>query len=161
MKNSIHIAVLLLFPLFLLNHCSYTRPLPHTTIHFRNDIKKRLVEHAKSFLGVPYRYGGTTQSGMDCSGLIVRVYKDIYGIDLPHNTSLLYKKGLRLSLRSLEIGDLVFYGEHFRAIPSHVGIYIGNNQFIHSTKSKGVIISDLRNGYFKMRFAGARRVVIK
>lgn len=125
---------------------------------FTNENQRRLWHHAQSFLGIPYKPGGSDQSGMDCSGLVVRIYRDIYAIQLPHNSSELYKMSRLVSVRSLAIGDLVFFREAKGTQPSHVGIYLGNGTFIHASESKGVIRSNLKEKYYQKRFVSARRI---
>ncbi|MFC1502106.1 C40 family peptidase [bacterium] len=119
---------------------------------------RQLVKQAKSYLGTPYRWGGDDRSGMDCSGLVVRVYQDTYQWRLPHKSSLLYKEGSPVSLRSLEVGDLVFFHQDRGNQISHVGIYLGNRTFIHATTSRGVVLSKLDDRYYRARYMGARRL---
>ena len=116
-------------------------------------------QHASTFLGTPYRLGGTSRSGMDCSGLVVRLYADVYNIPLPHSTSRLSEIGHPVTLRSLETGDILFFREERGRKPTHSGIYLGENAFIHATVSKGVIISQLTEPYYSRRYAGARRII--
>jgi len=98
---------------------------------------------------------------MDCSGLVVRLYDDVYGMKLPHSTIALYKKGNTISLRSLEVGDLIFFQEERGTKLSHVGVYLGNSIFIHASSSKGVIRSSLKEKYYRKRYVGARRIAWK
>ncbi len=119
----------------------------------------RLQEHAQSFIGIPYRYGGTSRRGMDCSGFVIRIFLDVYGMRLPHKTSALYRKGVRVTVRSLRTGDLVFFQDPGKAEPSHVGVYLGDGRFIHASSSSGVIISGLTEKYYRTRFVGARRIL--
>lgn len=135
---------------------SYHRDIPPRS---NRQVQAKLNDYAKTFLGTPYRYGGISKSGIDCSGLIVRVYKDICGISLPHSTKSLFNQGSTLSIRSLEIGDLVFFRDERGLSPSHVGMYIGKGRFIHSEGGRGVIITKMNNRYYKQRFAGARRLL--
>lgn len=120
----------------------------------------QLQEHAQSFIGIPYRYGGTSRRGMDCSGFVIRIFLDVYGMRLPHKTTALYRKGVRVTIRSLRIGDLVFFQDPGQAEPSHVGMYLGDGRFIHASSSRGVIISGLNEKYYRNRFIGARRILI-
>ncbi|MBN2031605.1 C40 family peptidase [bacterium] len=120
--------------------------------------RTQLQQYAESFLGTPYQYGGTDRSGMDCSGLVVRIYKDIYGLNLPHSTEELNKRGTPVHLRSAEVGDLVFFRENRRSPPSHVGIYMGQDTFIHVSSSQGVILSSLEDDYYRIRFYEIRRI---
>ncbi|WP_110927526.1 C40 family peptidase [Bacillus massiliglaciei] len=115
-----------------------------------------LVKYAKTLIGTPYVWGGTTTSGFDCSGFVNYVFKKSQGITLPRTTSLLYSNtGLKVS--SPSVGDLVFFDtSSSKTGVSHVGIYIGNGQFINASSSKGVSIADLNNSYWKPRYLGAK-----
>ncbi len=121
--------------------------------------QSRIVSHARSFLGTPYRYGGKNRTGMDCSGLVARVYEDVCGILLPHSTKHLFRKGRPVSLRAIQAGDLVFFREGNGRDVTHVGIYLGEQRFIHSSSSRGVIVSGMKESYYERRLAGVRRVL--
>lgn len=117
-----------------------------------------IINTAKSYLGVPYVWGGTSPSGFDCSGFISYVYGK-NGITLPRVTSDQYNAGSGVSKANLKPGDLVFF-ETYKAGPSHVGIYLGNNEFIHASSGSGkVIISSLTSSYYTEHYIGSRRVL--
>ena len=118
-----------------------------------------LSEYARSFLGTPYRHGGSDHSGMDCSGLVVRTYRDVLHITLPRRTTDLLQKGFAVPLEALAIGDLLFFEEKLGPPPDHVGIYMGDGRFIHASVSRGVTLSNINESHFRKRFVGARRVV--
>jgi len=113
-----------------------------------------LVDNALSLSGVPYVYGGTSRSGFDCSGFTQYVYKGS-GISLPRTSSTQYNVGTSVKRAELQQGDLVFFAT-YNSGPSHVGIYIGGDSFIHASNS-GVRTSSLNESYYAGRYLGARR----
>ena len=118
---------------------------------------EQLQTTAKQFLGVKYRYGGTSTAGFDCSGYVRHVYSQI-GVSLPRTSQSMYGTGTAVNKANLKAGDLVFFNTSGRGI-SHVGIYIGGNKFIHSMTSKGVTITDINDKwYWGSRYVGAKRV---
>ena len=125
-----------------------------------NSIGDKIVEYAKSFLGYPYVYGGTTPSGFDCSGFVQYVYKH-FGYSVSRSSSSQAKDGKEVSLEGLEKGDILIfkaYDDYSRI--GHVGLYIGNNQFIHANDEKtGVIITSLSKGKYPERFVCGRRII--
>jgi peptidoglycan DL-endopeptidase LytE len=113
-----------------------------------------LIGDAAELLGTPYVWGGTSpEKGFDCSGFIVHVFKK-HGISLPRTVALIWNVGKPVNKPS--VGDLVFF-ETYQPGASHLGIYIGNNQFIHCGSSTGVTISSLTNKYWSDRYLGAKR----
>jgi cell wall-associated NlpC family hydrolase len=139
--------------------CGVPTTLPLRYHNVSTAKQNRLVETARSYIGTTYHYGGASRSGMDCSGLVVRVYREVYGLKLPHKTSLLYRKGKAIHLSALGIGDLVFFQYKSGHFPDHVGIYLGNGEFIHASSSRGVIISSIKQNYYYKRYIGARRLL--
>lgn len=127
-------------------------------------LEDQIINYAKTFEGVRYRWGGTDKSGMDCSGLVFESFKthDIY---LPRISRDMAKKGVEIKLKETQKGDLLFFktGKSRRNAINHVGlvIEIKNNAiyFIHSTTSKGVIISSLNDDYWKSSFTEVRRIL--
>lgn len=116
-----------------------------------------LVSTARTYMGTPYSYGGTTTSGFDCSGYTQFVFKK-QGITIPRDTTKQYAMGTSVKKSDLETGDLVFFNTFGNRV-SHVGIYIGSNRFIHASTSKGVMISKVNDpAYWGKRYLGARRV---
>ena len=124
-----------------------------------------IVNTAKAHLGTRYVYGGAAPGGFDCSGFTMYVYKQ-HGYSLPHTASGQWQSGIGTevwSIGALQPGDLVFFNDPSRNAGkacSHAGIYVGNGQFIHSSSSKsnGVIISDLTSGYYNTYFVGGIHV---
>ncbi len=125
-----------------------------------DDSKERdlLVKISKGFLGAPYRFGGVTLRGLDCSAFVKRVYS-IFDINLPRTAREQSQLGQKVSRDSLAIGDLVFFNTRRYHI-SHVGIYIGNDEFVHaaSGRSKEVRINSLNEPYYDKRFIKAVRI---
>lgn len=115
-----------------------------------------LQEQHAEWKGTPYQYGGTSRSGVDCSGFTFRTYKDKLGLLLPRTTLKQVKLGSSVSRSALRTGDLVFFKISKRL--KHVGIYMEKNQFIHASSSKGVMISSLKNPYWSSRYWTARRL---
>lgn len=117
-----------------------------------------IVEQAEDYVGVPYRMGGTSSRGMDCSGLVFNVYRT-FGIALPRTSRDQSLFGRQVSRSELQPGDLVFFSTTGRGV-SHVGIYSGRGEFIHaSTRARRVRFDRLDNKYFRKRFVVARRVL--
>jgi cell wall-associated NlpC family hydrolase len=130
--------------------------------HLRQSIGHKasdLIVNAMSFLGVPYKRGGTSgETGFDCSGFVRAMYERTVGLVLPRRASEQAAATQSIDSRELKPGDLVFFNTMHRAF-SHVGIYVGEGKFIHSPSSgKTVRIDDMRQDYWAQRFNGARRV---
>ncbi|MGL6168922.1 MAG: C40 family peptidase [Fusobacteriaceae bacterium] len=115
----------------------------------------KILDFHDAWKGTKYRFGGTTQSGVDCSGLIQILYKENFCIELPRTTWDISKKGVEIKKNSeWEVGDLLFYKIGRKKV-RHVGVYIGENRFLHASTSKGVIISEIssywRNNLWQVR----------
>ena len=119
--------------------------------------KKLLGAQYTLYKGTPYKYGGTTAKGFDCSGYVQKVYKNAFSTMLPRTTKEMGKLGKKIARSKLKVGDLVFFRPTSRY--RHVGIYMGNNQFMHSSTSKGVILSSLDNVYWRKKYRYARRII--
>lgn len=124
---------------------------------YSNSKADAVIATAKSFIGVPYVWGGTTPNGFDCSGFTQYVLAR-NGISVPRTAAEQYNEGTSVSKANLRVGDLVFFTT-YKAGPSHLGFYIGDGNFIHASSSKGVTISSLSNSYYADRYIGARRVI--
>lgn len=118
-----------------------------------------LVANALGLLGVQYRRGGNSpESGFDCSGMVRYVFQNAAGLDLPRRAAEISRIGTKVDRDELRPGDLVFYNT-LKQTFSHVGIYLGNNRFIHApSRGSSVRIDDMTQGYWATRFNGARRV---
>ncbi len=118
---------------------------------------KKLIKTMAEWKGTPYKYGGAGKSGTDCSGFVSQVYKEVYGIKLHRSSRDMYKNDVkRISKNSLKCGDLIFFKTSGKKV-SHVGIYIADNKFIHAA-SKGVVVNDLDNSYYKKTYYKSGRV---
>jgi peptidoglycan endopeptidase LytE len=121
-------------------------------------LNERLTLFAKKLLNIPYRFGGNSLFGIDCSAYVKKVYS-LIGVDLPRSAREQFHEGMSVDEKQLSIGDLVFF-RTYASFPSHVGIYLGNNLFIHaSSKSKKVTIDNLDTPYYLKRFIGAKRLL--
>ncbi len=147
--------------LALLAACNHSPPAPVDGINQKQSglhANSSIVSYLSRWRGVPHRYGGLDGEGIDCSGLVYRTYKDLYGLDLPRSTRYQSRYGHRVSPDALRVGDLVFFKTGFRQ--RHVGIYVGDSSFIHSSLSEGVTRTSLNNPYWAKRFWKAKRVTL-
>lgn len=116
-------------------------------------MRSSIIKKASNYIGVKYRYGQSWEKGFDCSGLVKFVYRN-FGFDLPHSSYTLYKTTKRIQPTEAQCGDLVFFITRGKGV-SHVGIYMGNNQFIHSPgKGRTVSIDSLGANYYKRHLVG-------
>ncbi len=126
------------------------------------EIKKGIIDYAKTFEGTRYKFGGTTDAGMDCSGLVFTAFQK-ENITLPRISRDMATKGILISFKDIEEGDLVFFKTSSRNTINHVGLVVeakrGEVKFIHSTTRAGVIISSLDEDYWKKAFVEVRRVI--
>jgi cell wall-associated NlpC family hydrolase len=116
-----------------------------------------LTRNAMRFLGVPYVFGGTSSSGFDCSGYVQHVFA-MLGYHIPRTADAQYDAGKRVTGATIAPGDLVFF-QTYAAGPSHVGIYLGNDRFVHASSSRGVTVSSLHESYWSARYLGAKRLI--
>lgn len=118
-----------------------------------------LIDNAMQLIGVRYRWGGNTpQSGLDCSGFVRYVFNDTFGFLLPRKSAQMSKVGMEIGKEELRPGDLVFFNTMRHAF-SHVGIYVGDNKFIHApSRGKSIRVDDMTKVYWEKRYNGARRM---
>ncbi len=116
--------------------------------------------YALSLVGLNYKFGGISpETGMDCSGFVSHVFRQAADMVLPHNAKAISMFGKKIGISDLQPGDLVFYNT-MRRTYSHVGIYLGDNKFVHSSVTgRGVEVVDMKERYWVKRFNGARRML--
>lgn len=117
-----------------------------------------IIRRGAGVLGTPYSYGSTGNGSFDCSGFTSYAYKAA-GINLPHNSAGQASLGIFIDQDSLQNGDLVFFNNSGDTRIGHVGIYVGNNNFIHASTSKGITVTSLDDSYYKQRYVCARRLL--
>jgi cell wall-associated NlpC family hydrolase len=156
----------LFFPLIisvLLSACS-SGPDPETQVNASLPVNQLLSDNQDLYQfyneweGTPYRLGGTKKSGIDCSAFVQKAFVEAYKMSLPRTTRQQSKQGVEMSWSDAQQGDLVFFKT--KRSTYHVGIYLGNKQFMHASTSKGVIISRIDNPYWASKFWQVRRVTM-
>ena len=120
--------------------------------------RRAVLSESYRWIGTPYRYGGNSRRGVDCSGLVNAVFGR-FGVKLPRRARDLARKGRSQERSALMPADLVFFANTAGRGITHVGIYLGKNRFIHSSTSRGVIISSLDESYYRRHYAGARMII--
>ncbi|MDO6390482.1 NlpC/P60 family protein [Pontibacter sp. BT731] len=119
---------------------------------------KDLLKTVSSWLGTPYSYGSSSKRGTDCSGFVTRIYSDVYGIDLSRSSRSMFDDVTRIRKDSVRTGDLVFFRRGPRQPIFHVGIYLKDNKFVHSATSGGVMVSSLKEPFYRNYYYAAGRV---
>ena len=125
-----------------------------------NVVKSKLIDVAMQFLGTPYQLGGEDKRGFDCSGFVREIFR-LFGYRLPRTSAQQYQIGQEVNKKDLAVGDLVFFRTRLHSErPTHVGIFIGNDKFIHSSsiEQKGVRINSLESTFYSKTYVGAKRV---
>ncbi len=126
----------------------------------KSDDREKILMEIIKYLDTPYKYGGNTKRGIDCSAFTKDVYEKAVSVDLERSARQQYQEGRIVSDKSeLEFGDLVFFNTRRAVRPGHVGIYIGDDLFAHASASNGVTVSSLEDPYFAKRYMGARRIL--
>ena len=146
---------ILLLSVLILSACSSDK----TVVRAQHSKAGNITSYAKSLIGTPYKYGGNSpEYGFDCSGFVVHVFRQSLGIKLPRTTSKIRYTGKAVRKKHLRAGDLVFFNTLRRKF-SHVGIYLGNNRFIHAPSSGGSVrIENMQVNYWRKIYNGARRI---
>ncbi|PCH76290.1 MAG: peptidase P60 [Flavobacteriaceae bacterium] len=140
--------------LLLLTACGAKKT---TTTKHSKTTKEKLAIVFKKYEHTPYRYGGTDSRGFDCSGFVQRAYLEAFNTHIPRTTRQLISTGEKVVKNNYQIGDLLFFKPSKKYY--HVGIYSGNNTFIHSASSSGVTKTNLNNPYWKKYYLRARRIL--
>ena len=132
------------------------RDMPDIT-HSAGYLANSIISSSMNYIGVPYVFGGTSPYGFDCSGYVQYVFAKA-GISIPRTADVQYDFGTPISTTELVPGDLVFF-ETYTYGASHVGIYLGDGNFIHASSSQGVTINSLSQAYYSSHYIGARRIL--
>ncbi len=152
--KTVKIFLLLAGAVLLTSSCGFLNPFGSS-----NSDGQWAAQYAHKYIGVPYVYGGHSPKGFDCSGLVSYVYQK-KGVKLPRSSAKQAKAGHFIKKSRLRAGDLVFFRSPNSRRVSHVGIYIGEEQFIHAPgRGKKVRVASLDNNYFKKMYHSARRVI--
>lgn len=120
---------------------------------------RSLVAEAREWIGTPYKYGGETKSGADCSGFVMKVYHKVTGLKLPRNSAAQCDFCTKIKKEELETGDLIFFSSNSsKGRVAHVGMYIGDGIMIHASSSRGVIEASIHSDYFVRHYVASGRV---
>ncbi|MCF6253551.1 MAG: NlpC/P60 family protein [Thiomicrorhabdus sp.] len=134
----------------------YQKKLP-TYVTSSSDVRQQLLRQFKRWEGTPYRHGGTSLSGVDCSAFVQNTYRAKFNKRIPRTTRTQIKVGKKVKKSQLRVGDVVFFKTGRSSM--HNGIYMGNATFMHASSSKGVTISNLNNRYWRKRYLTSRRIL--
>lgn len=150
---------ILMLSILLLSACASVKSDVRTT---DSDAAKNLATYANSLVGVRYKYGGNSpDTGFDCSGFVGHVFRHTVGIKLPRSSDDISHIGQAIGKSKLRAGDLVFFNTLQRKF-SHVGIYLGDDRFIHAPSSGGSVRTEnMRENYWKKHYDGARRITLR
>ncbi|XTZ36720.1 C40 family peptidase [Salmonella enterica] len=149
---------LLAAALFLAGCSSHHAPAPNPRLSDSITVIANLNDQLSQWHGTPYRYGGMSQSGVDCSGFVMVTFRDKFALQLPRETRQQAEIGTEIDKDDLLPGDLVFFKTGSGSNGLHVGIYDTDNAFIHASTSRGVMRSSLDNVYWRKNFWQARRI---
>lgn len=144
--------------IIFLSACSSKPPAPAQPISSaHSSTVKKLYAQYNAWRGTPYKYGGLSLTGVDCSGFIYKSYRSVFNITLPRSTKGQINKGQRVYINELRAGDLIFFKTGHKT--RHVGIYVENGKFMHASTSRGVTLSNVKRGYWREHYWQARRLL--
>ncbi len=122
-------------------------------------VKEKMLMDIIKYLNTPYKFGGNSKNGIDCSAFTQRIYSDCVSIPLLRTAQDQYNEGIPIeNVGGLKFGDLIFFDTRRNIKPGHVGIYLGDNLFAHASSKQGVTVSSLTSDYYSKRFMGGRRI---
>lgn len=151
--------VIVIFCLIVLIGCASSgRASRYPQLHNSQVVSKTLQTQAKIWHGTPYQLGGTSRQGIDCSAFVQQTFSEKFAIQVPRSTKAQTTAGFKIKRSQLKPGDLLFFKTNWGGDNLHVGIYSGNDQFIHASTSQGVTTSSLNNQYWQKHFYQARRL---
>lgn len=168
-KPVLYLNLIVLALFFLINACSTTpgpaAPAAVNVAHHQSaksdlnqaEVEQQLRREFDRWQGTRHRMGGSGTRGIDCSGFVKTVYKDVFNIDLPRTTQAQVRKGRPVPFKELQAGDLVFFQSP--TYPRHVGIYLGASEFVHASKNQGVTLSKIDETYWGKYYWTARRIL--
>lgn len=138
-------------------------PLINKNDSFKNSefstVKEKMLMEIIKYLNTPYKFGGNSKDGIDCSAFTQKVYSDCVSISLLRTAKDQYSEGTPVEyVDNLKFGDLIFFNTRRNVKPGHVGIYLGDNLFAHASSKQGVTVSSLSSEYYSKRFMGGRRI---
>lgn len=152
-------SLLLLFSILIITGCAASnRASSYAQLQNSQMVSSHLYSQERIWRGTPYRLGGTSRDGIDCSAFVQRTFAEKFAINVPRSTEDQTAIGFKIKKSQLQPGDLVFFKTNWGGNNLHVGIYSGNDQFVHASTSRGVITSSLNNVYWKKHFYQARRL---
>lgn len=119
---------------------------------------ERMIMQIINYLGTPYKFGGNSRNGIDCSAFTQTMMSEVFNLEIPRSTLGQIKIGNEVQREELEFGDLIFFNTRRRQVPGHVGIYLWDQYFAHASTKHGVVISSMESGYYDRKFIAARRI---
>lgn len=134
-------------------------PRPDAGYSEADDIEKQLLKEYRQWRGTRHRMGASGREGIDCSGFVQEVYRDVFNLELPRTTGEQVKLGKPVPFKELQAGDLVFFKPP--TYPRHVGIFLSQSEFVHASKQKGVTVSRITAQYWGKYYWTARRILME